>query len=324
MKCPACQILLKDDAKFCAKCGQRIPRCPTCGEAILTRSKYCGKDGTQLPQEVLDLLPEVPPVQPAPKLVTPVQPERKEEARKTLPPLETPRQNPQPPKQSFCAKCGKAIPADQRLCPSCKAQMAQPKPKSSEKSNKGLIVLVAITAVICLIALVLCVLALSGKLSREEPKAEAKNPAPENSGWLTVDNDQPIITLPQEIQVAETRAPTEPATEPPTEPPTEAPTEPEIDADPRLLYFIENCDSTFLSEEDVKGFDKEMCRIARNALYAKSGRMFNDSALQEFFEQFDWYDPHISPSSFTGDMLNKYQSANLNVISQYERSKGYR
>ena len=58
MKCPACQTSLVDDAKFCLKCGQQIPRCPTCGEAILTRCKFCGKAGTAVPQELQDLLPD--------------------------------------------------------------------------------------------------------------------------------------------------------------------------------------------------------------------------------------------------------------------------
>ena len=345
MKCPACQIKLKEDAKFCFQCGRKIPRCPTCGEPVLTRSKFCGKDGTALPQEVLDLLLASSPAAPAgAKPAAPVAPsprpvEQKREAwtgYETVPVAET---NQNPSGKSYCAKCGKAVAEGRQLCSSCKTKAreshAAPYERREEKQSKGnslIILLVVVTVLVCVATAAVCIAAFSGKTKAEENETVA----PPNSGWFEYYDEELGVhvlgTEPEDLEVSVNEAPAERPTEaptvapaePPTEPPTEAPTEPEIDADPRLLYFIENCDSMYLKEDDVQGFDKEMCRIARNSLYAKSGRMFKDSALQEFFEQFDWYDPRISPSDFTGDMLNQYQSANLNVISEYERERGYR
>ena len=346
MKCPACQTALKDDAKFCFKCGQRIPRCPTCGEPVLTRGKFCGKDGTALPQEVLDLLPSAPAagaqpsVKPSSKPAAPVVPPPKPAPRKIEawggyenPSPEEPPRN--PPKASYCGKCGKPVPQGQQLCAACKAKVqrsqAEQYERRAEKKDTGkilIIILVAVTVIALLATAAVCIAAFGRKSETEDNESVA----PPSSGWFEYYDEELGVyvygTEPQEVEVVETEAPTLPPTEaptePPTEPPTEAPTEPEIDADPRLLYFIENCDSMYLTEEDVEGFDKEMCRIARNSLYAKSGRMFKDSELQEFFEQFDWYDPWVSPSAFTGDMFNKYQSANLNMISRYEREHGFR
>lgn len=58
MICPKCKSEIKDDSKFCGKCGQKIPRCPTCGRPILERDRFCVYDGTMIPDDMLNLLPE--------------------------------------------------------------------------------------------------------------------------------------------------------------------------------------------------------------------------------------------------------------------------
>ena len=58
MICPKCKSEIKDDSKFCGKCGQKISRCPTCGRPILERARFCVYDGTMIPDDMLNLLPE--------------------------------------------------------------------------------------------------------------------------------------------------------------------------------------------------------------------------------------------------------------------------
>lgn len=59
MKCPICAQELEADAKFCSRCGKRIPRCPICGEVLYERSRFCANDGTPLPEELFaDFPPE--------------------------------------------------------------------------------------------------------------------------------------------------------------------------------------------------------------------------------------------------------------------------
>lgn len=55
MKCPICHQEIRDNSKFCGKCGCKIPRCPTCGKVIGQRSRFCTQDGTPLPDEILSL-----------------------------------------------------------------------------------------------------------------------------------------------------------------------------------------------------------------------------------------------------------------------------
>lgn len=59
MQCPICKQELKEDSKFCGRCGNEVPCCPTCGNVIKMRMRFCIHDGTPLPEELVAKLPEV-------------------------------------------------------------------------------------------------------------------------------------------------------------------------------------------------------------------------------------------------------------------------
>lgn len=51
MKCPKCNSELREGAKFCTKCGQKMevaPVCPQCGSALKPGAKFCTKCGCKL------------------------------------------------------------------------------------------------------------------------------------------------------------------------------------------------------------------------------------------------------------------------------------
>lgn len=91
-----------------------------------------------------------------------------------------------------------------------------------------------------------------------------------------------------------------------------------------VVYFIMHCDTEYLTKNDLKGFNADMCRLARNGIYARLGRKFDDAELQKYFEQFDWYVPSINSDSFPESLLNDCQVANRDLIVAYEKEKGYR
>lgn len=104
-----------------------------------------------------------------------------------------------------------------------------------------------------------------------------------------------------------------------TEATTEATTE-----EQKNEYILKNSSSEYISEADIKGFTKEQCRIARNEIYARHGRLFDDESLQEYFNSCSWYSGYISPSDFSENSLNAYEKANLQTIIEYEKEMGYR
>ncbi len=103
-----------------------------------------------------------------------------------------------------------------------------------------------------------------------------------------------------------------------------AETEEEVMAEETSDYILPTSDSAYLSVSDLEGLTAEECRLARNEIYARHGRMFDDEELQAYFNQFDWYEGTIAPSDFQESWLNDYEVANRDLIVSYETEQGYR
>lgn len=88
-------------------------------------------------------------------------------------------------------------------------------------------------------------------------------------------------------------------------------------------YIIPNSDSVYLTENDLKQYTADELRLARNEIYARHGRRFNDEALQNYFDSKDWYSGTIAPENFSETVLNDYEKKNATLILDYEKAKGY-
>ena len=93
-----------------------------------------------------------------------------------------------------------------------------------------------------------------------------------------------------------------------------------VSTDDPLEYFIENCDRRYFTSADISGLDESELVYARNAIYAKSGRIFSTEKLANYFAKYSWYTPRISAEEFTEDMLNQYQIANRDLIVNRENA----
>lgn len=89
-------------------------------------------------------------------------------------------------------------------------------------------------------------------------------------------------------------------------------------------YVIPDSSTSYLTESDLYGLSKEQLSIARNEIYARNGRLFQDQDLQNYFNSKSWYHGFVAPEDFTLDMLNNYEYDNINLIASYEESLGYR
>lgn len=97
---------------------------------------------------------------------------------------------------------------------------------------------------------------------------------------------------------------------------------PNLSYDSSLEYWITYCDTKYMDESYLYGMTKAECRIARNAVYAKSGRIFTSDDLATYFSYYSWYIPRIHPDNFSKSMLNAVQEHNLNVVIAYEKTLG--
>lgn len=89
-------------------------------------------------------------------------------------------------------------------------------------------------------------------------------------------------------------------------------------------FLLPDSDCQYITKEDLKEFDAEQCRLARNEIYARHGRKFQDEAVQKYFEGCSWYEGLIEPDQFEESLLNEYEVSNRDLIVEYEKEKGYR
>lgn len=95
-------------------------------------------------------------------------------------------------------------------------------------------------------------------------------------------------------------------------------------AEEDVQYILPESSSRYLSMEDLEGLTKEECRIARNEIYARYGRKFDDEGLQSYFNEKEWYTGSVEASDFSDDYLNDFEKVNRDLIVEYETQMGYR
>lgn len=84
-------------------------------------------------------------------------------------------------------------------------------------------------------------------------------------------------------------------------------------------YIIVDSSDRKLTESDVKGLSSDELRLARNEIYARHGRMFDDIELQQYFYNTDWYIAYQEANQFDENKeLSKIEKYNVKFISKYE------
>lgn len=121
------------------------------------------------------------------------------------------------------------------------------------------------------------------------------------------------------VPVTETAAPTtEPETEPVTEPSTEATTETEPSTEPETeppaVYLLPNSSSAYLTEEDYAGMSHWELILARNEIFARHGRRFQNADIQAYFDGCSWYNGTIAPEDFDSSVLNEIEVKNVQIL----------
>lgn len=91
-------------------------------------------------------------------------------------------------------------------------------------------------------------------------------------------------------------------------------TPPEPDADIGVIFA--NSSDEVLSAADLEGKDSATLRLARNEIFARKGRIFNDPALKAHFEKFGWY-----AGTTYEPQLNAVEKKNVALIRQFEMTQ---
>ena len=83
-------------------------------------------------------------------------------------------------------------------------------------------------------------------------------------------------------------------------------------------YVLPDSAKRKLKKSDLKGLSIEELRIARNEIYARHGRMFDDKKLPKYFDSQSWYEGTVPASEFSEDVLSSVEKKNVAFIRQFE------
>ncbi|MEH2165124.1 MAG: YARHG domain-containing protein [Nostoc sp.] len=124
-------------------------------------------------------------------------------------------------------------------------------------------------------------------------------------------------------------------TSPVRETPTFTPTTPSVptQSTPSSTTSIPPVDTTtlnnyfwlsqrLLTDADLDGKSGFELDIMRNSIFAIHGRRFDNTELQNYFNNQPWYRPRYSPKTFPLKLLSKLEQQNVDYISKYQLSTG--
>ncbi len=83
-------------------------------------------------------------------------------------------------------------------------------------------------------------------------------------------------------------------------------------------YILPGSSTRLLTESEVSSLSKDELRLARNEIFARHGRRFDDPELQAYFDSKSWYNGTIDPDDFSESMLSETEKKNIDLIKKYE------
>ena len=75
-----------------------------------------------------------------------------------------------------------------------------------------------------------------------------------------------------------------------------------------------------VKDEDLLNCSDNELSIARNEIYARHGRKFQDEYLANYFESCSWYEGTVSPEEFDETVLSQIEKDNLDTIKRAEEA----
>ena len=190
-----------------------------------------------------------------------------------------------------CSNCGRE---EERFCPYCGSEN-----KKTKKKNKWL------TGVMGLIVVCIILGIVAGAMNSNK-KEDAKKDTASNTEKATEKQTTAAST--------KTAASTETASTKQTKNNTQD-ADDQQDETENSEYILPESDTRYVEQDEIDQLTKNEVRLAINEIYARHGRIFENSELREYFESKDWYDGTIEPEDFDEDVLNQYEKANVKLLA---------
>ena len=81
-------------------------------------------------------------------------------------------------------------------------------------------------------------------------------------------------------------------------------------------YILPDSASRKLKKSDLAGMTAQQLSYAKNEIYARHGRVFKSSELQDSFNEKDWYEEN---DDFKDEDLSKKEAENTKFIAAYQK-----
>ena len=291
---------------FCTHCGAQIPDgskfCTVCGAKVVAASTPLERpDAASTAQAATPAGPTAADAQgpvPSSQAAADPSPAERPAAGQTTP-YAAPRQTPYAP------------------TPAQPYETLQGYPDQGKPEHNG-----TRTAVIAAVVTVAVVAALFVALFLVDPLHIFRQ-APTPAAATTAAANTSAATKPATTSLASSAASTAAATTQPatTQPATTAPATTQAAASG---YVLPDSDTRLYSKSELEGLSTEELWYARNEIYARHGRGFQDPQLQAYFDAQPWYKRLYSPEEFDSmpDPLNGTEKQNADTIKSVEQEKG--
>lgn len=86
-------------------------------------------------------------------------------------------------------------------------------------------------------------------------------------------------------------------------------------------YVLEGSDTRYITDEEVAALTKDEMQLAINEIYARHGRKFAMKEYRDYFNSKSWYKGTVNPDDFNEGVLNAYENANIQKLSQGIKSR---
>ena len=234
----------------------------------------------------------------------------------------------------FCSKCGKQVRDGINYCTNCGEPVKKDEsggnvntkvgvnPDKKPKKNKGMkIVFITISGIILALLLILFALLQTGVISISiDDNTNQESVLDKKSKSSKREKEKERRAKEKESEEADVTTQTQTETETiQTVQPATLPSTVAINNE----FILPDSSLRILDKSELAGFSAEQCRLARNEIYARHGRMFDDAGLQNYFNSRSWYYGTIPAKQFNDNMLSDIEIQNRNLIIAFEKEMGY-
>lgn len=83
-------------------------------------------------------------------------------------------------------------------------------------------------------------------------------------------------------------------------------------------FIFSDSNSRKLTKEEVLRLSAWDTKLAKNEIYARHNRKFDNQKIQAYFDSQQWYHGTVAPSDFDEDVFNEYEKANVELLKKAE------